>query len=74
MKLGRYYLRRGAMLAAVRQIREADAICQLHGIVQREDIAGSLGAHTLALLRRFWPKYHQLKAIETPIGYQFIEV
>lgn len=71
MKLADYYVRRGAFFHAIRQLQESDAICRLHGIVDRDTMAGSLSSFALRQMRRFWPGYSRLKAIHTPNGYQF---
>ncbi|CAG1005673.1 hypothetical protein PHYC_03252 [Phycisphaerales bacterium] len=74
MQLAEFHRRRGHLFAMVRQIREADAICQLHGMADREALAGTFAAFTLRHLRRLWPRYSRLVAEAHADGYRFIEV
>ena len=70
LKLGEAYLRRGWAGHAVRQVREADAICELH-MIQRREVAGLLPQLAVMSLRLRGAMSPKLRAESTDSGYRY---
>ena len=70
LKLAECYLRRGWLRDAIRQVSEADAICDLHRIEKR-GVTGSLPRATLQCLRFVGLHLLRLRARETASGYEY---
>lgn len=70
LKLANCYLRRGWIPDAMRQLSEADAICDLHGI-QRRRASGVLSQVALEVLRAVARRTHNVRARQSSCGYQY---
>ncbi len=70
LKMAEYYLRRWRIRDAVRQVQEADAICNLHQIRRRE-ASGTLPHLALQFLRLVGSRFPKLVAERTESGYQY---
>jgi hypothetical protein len=73
LKLAECYMRRGWMCDAIRQVREADAICDLHEI-ERRRVTGTIPRATLWCLRVIKFSASRLCARETAAGYEYSSV
>lgn len=71
LKLAEVYVRQRRLRSAIKEVREADAICQYHGITLREP-AGWSARLMLQVLRRL-KKNRPLRVIAGDNGYRFIE-